>query len=253
MRFLKNRRNSQEENHFWISISDLMTSLLFVFILILTYMILEYQDKQDIVQENINILKKKIELAQKKIESFEKNVNARSELLKKLQLNLQKKKINVEIDIDEGAMRITKERLFDSSKANIREDKVWIIQEVANEILGLISQNKYKKAINTIYIEGHTDNVKLNTNKCGLRWTNMELSAQRAINTFLLMDKLTNGTFSKLKNQKNQALFSYSGYADTRPIKGVSNKTKDGRERNRRIQFFFAVNPPNVEELKNED
>jgi len=236
MRFLRNHQAQQEENHFWISISDLMTSLLFIFILILAYMILEYQDKQNI--------------AQKKIEAFEKNVNTRSELLCKLQLNLKKKGISVEIDTDEGAMRITRERLFDSSKADIRKDKIWIIKEVANEILNFMEQDKYKKAINTIYIEGHTDNVKLNKSKCGFRWTNMELSAQRAINTFLLMDKLTNGAFSKLKNKNGEALISYSGYADTRPIKGVSNDTKEGRERNRRIQFFFAVNPPSIEEIK---
>lgn len=237
MKFLRNHQSFSEENHFWISISDLMTSLLFIFILILAYMILEYQDKQNI--------------AQKKIEAFEKNVNARSELLHKLQLNLKKKGISVEIDTDEGAMRITRERLFDSSKADIRKDKIWIIKEVANEILNFMEQDKYKKAINTIYIEGHTDNVKLNKSKCGFRWTNMELSAQRAINTFLLMDKLTNGAFSKLKNKNGEALISYSGYADTRPIKGLSNDTKEGRERNRRIQFFFAVNHPNIEEIKN--
>ncbi|SFP85613.1 OmpA/MotB family protein [Hydrogenimonas thermophila] len=239
MRFLRNHQTPQEENHFWISISDLMTSLLFIFILILAYMILEYQDKQNI--------------AQKKIEAFEKNINARNELLHKLQLNLKKKGINVEIDTDDGAMRITRERLFDSAKADIRKDKVWVIKEVANELLNMMIQNKYKNAINTIFIEGHTDNVKLNKSRCGFRWTNMELSAQRAINTFLLMDQLTNGAFSKLTNKKGEALISYSGYADTRPIKGVSNETEDGRERNRRIQFFFAVNPPSIEELKNED
>jgi chemotaxis protein MotB len=79
----------------------------------------------------------------------------------------------------------------------------------------------------------------------------MELSAQRAINTFLLMDKLTNGEFSKLKNKEGKALISYSGYGDTRPI--ASNDTKEGRERNRRIEFFFAVNPPDIKEIKNEN
>ena len=238
MRFLRNQQKPAEENHFWISISDLMTSLLFIFILILAYMILEYQDKQNV--------------AQQKIEAFEKNVNARSDLLHQLQNHLKIKGINVEIDTDEGAMRITRERLFDSAKADIRKDKVWIIQAIANELFTMMKEDIYKKAINTIFIEGHTDSIRLNKGKCGFRWTNMELSAQRAINTFLLMDKLTNGALSKLKNSKGEALISYSGYADTRPIKGVSNKTRDGRERNRRIQFFFAVNPPSLKELKNE-
>jgi len=238
VKFLKRQKNHQsEDNHFWISISDLMTSLLFIFILILAYMILEYQDKQ--------------EIANKKIQAFEKNVHARSELLLQLQKRLQQKGINVEIDIDEGAMRITRERLFDSAKATIRQKKIWIIKEIAFELLTMMEKEIYINAINTIFIEGHTDSVPLNKGKCGFRWTNMELSAQRAINTFLLMDKLTNGAFSSLKNKKGQALVSYSGYADTRPIKGVSNKTAEGRERNRRIQFFFAINPPSLDEIKN--
>jgi len=202
-------------------------------------MILSYQEKENI--------------AQKKIEAFERNVNARTELLHTLQSNLKKQNIYVEIDENDGTMRITKEKLFDSGKADIRKEKIWIIEGVAKEILKLMSQKKYKDAINTIFIEGHTDNKQLNKGRCGFRWTNMELSAQRAINTFLLMDKISNGAFSKLKNKNQEALFSYSGYADTRPIKGVSNDTPEGRERNRRIQFFFAVNPPDIEELKNEN
>jgi chemotaxis protein MotB len=237
MKFIKKKQENHEENHFWISISDLMTSLLFIFILILAYMILEYQDKQNIVQ--------------KKIKAFERNINTRSELLQKLESDLSNKGIHVEIDTNEGAMRITKEKLFDSAKADIKEDKIWIIKEIAEDILNFMKQDKYHNAINTIYIEGHTDNVHLNKSKCGFRWTNMELSAQRAINTFLLMDKLTNGEFSKLKNKEGKALISYSGYGDTRPI--ASNDTKEGRERNRRIEFFFAVNPPDIKEIKNEN
>lgn len=238
MRLNREESHSQDENHFWISISDLMTSLLFVFILILAYMILEFQDRSS--------------KANKQILAFEKNLNARTELLHNLEIILKKRNIQVEIDKDEGTMRITKEKLFDSAKAEIRTSKEWIIQGVTNELLHVMNEPKYKKAINTIFIEGHTDNVSLNKGHHGFRWTNMELSAQRAINTFLLMDKFSNGKFSKLENEKGQSLVSYSGYADTRPIKGVSNETRIGRERNRRIQFFFAVNPPNLQEIEND-
>jgi len=238
MRFRQSKSREVEENHFWISISDFMTSLLFVFILILAYMILEYQDKDTVVQQ--------------KIDSFEKNINTRTELLLNLELSLRKKNIFVEIDKEDGTMRITKEKLFLSAKAEIKEDKKWIIEAITDKLLELMKDEKYKRAINTIFIEGHTDNINLDKSHNGFRWTNMELSAQRAINTFLLMEKHSKGGFSKLRNIKNQALISYSGYADTRPIKGVLNNTKEGRERNRRIQFFFAVNPPNLVEIKNE-
>ncbi len=237
MRFLREEEHSSDENHFWISISDLMTSLLFVFILILAYMILEYQDKD--------------QQAQQQILAFQKNVEARTELLVTLLESLKKRSINVEIDKDDGTMRITKEKLFDSAKAEVRESKTWIIKAVTTELLSLMQEKKYKNAINTIFIEGHTDKINLNKGHHGFRWTNMELSAQRAINTFILMNEQSDGNFSALTNTKGQALISYSGYADTRPISGVSGETSEGRDRNRRIQFFFAVNPPNLEEIKN--
>jgi hypothetical protein len=41
MRFIHQKQQSSGENHFWISISDLMTTLLFVFILILAVTILD--------------------------------------------------------------------------------------------------------------------------------------------------------------------------------------------------------------------
>ena len=238
MRFLRETNHNADENHFWISISDLMTSLLFVFILILAYMILEFQDKS--------------EVANKQILAFEKNINARTELLHNLEKILKKHNIHVEVDKDDGTMRITKEKLFDSAKAEIRDNKKWIIEGVTDELLTLMNEPKYQQAINTIFIEGHTDNVNLNKGHHGFRWTNMELSSQRAINTFLLMNQHSEGKFSKLRNEKGQSLISYSGYAATRPIKGVLNNSRDGRERNRRIQFFFAVNPPSLEEIKNE-
>ena len=238
MRFLRHESDEEEENHFWISISDLMTSLLFVFILILAYMILEYQDKEQKAQENI--------------QAFEKNIDARTELLETLQSELLKIKISVEIDNNDGTMRITKEKLFNSSKAQIKENKKWIIAAVTKELLYLMKKDNFHNAINTIFIEGHTDNVALNKQYSGFRWTNMELSSQRAINTFLLMDQYSNGELVNLKNIKNQSLVSYSGYADTRPIRGVLNDTKEGRERNRRIQFFFAVNPPDLKVITNE-
>ena len=43
MRFIRQKQQSADENHFWISISDLMTTLLFVFILILAVTILDLQ------------------------------------------------------------------------------------------------------------------------------------------------------------------------------------------------------------------
>lgn len=291
MRFIRQKQQSSEENHFWISISDLMTTLLFVFILILAVTILDLQadhiskeeyeqvklerdeaikenkkleklikslvierdmfkNKMEVVIKEKNDIEKKYNDLREKIKKLlNKNRNARTELLSLLKQRLVMQNINVEIVLEEGVMRITKERLFDTAKAKVKDKK--LIKAVTKELLTLLQDPKYKEAINTIYIEGHTDSDRLNRKRGGIAWTNKELSVQRAINTFILMKNYA--TMQQLDFEDK--LFSYSGYADSRPIKGTSNKNKNEKARNRRIQFFFALNPPkvkSVEELEND-
>ena len=45
--------NHSEDGHYYISISDLMTSLLFIFILILAYMMLSFVEKQEQLNDEI--------------------------------------------------------------------------------------------------------------------------------------------------------------------------------------------------------
>ncbi len=292
MRFIRQKQQSSEENHFWISISDLMTTLLFVFILILAVTILDLQtdhiskeefeqvkqerdsarkERDSAISENKELkkllkslvierdsFKRKMEIAIKEKNAIEKkyndlkekikkllnkNRNYRTELLSLLKKRLAMQNINIEIVPEEGVMRITKERLFDPAKAEVKDKK--LIESVTKELLVLLQDNKYIEAINTIYIEGHTDSDSLNRKRGGFAWTNKELSAQRAINTFSLMKSYA----ISQKLSFEDRLFSYSGYADSRPIKGTSNKNKDEKARNRRIQFFFALNPPKVKSV----
>jgi flagellar motor protein MotB len=285
MRFIRQKQQSSEENHFWISISDLMTTLLFVFILILAVTILDLQtdhiskeeyeqvklERDAAIKENKELqklikslvierdtFKKKMEVTIKEKKEIEKkyndlkqkikkllnkNRNSRTELLSQLKQRLAMKNVNVEIVPEEGVMRITKERLFDTAKAEVKDKK--LIKAVTKELLTLLQDDQYREAINTIYIEGHTDSDRLNRKRGGIAWTNKELSAQRAINTFILMKRYAEEQQLNFEDR----LFSYSGYADSRPIKGTSNKNKDEKARNRRIQFFFALNPPKVKSV----
>lgn len=223
MTFSRNGNNGShdEAGHYWISISDLMTSLLFIFILILAYTIFTFTQKQ---------------------EAFEENFNARAELLKTLQKELKEKNIDVDIDPENGNMRIRADTFFDIGSAELSSNGFAKLTEIAKQISEKLLVEKYKKAIDTIFIEGHTDNKPLAQNGAGRRWTNMELSSQRAINSFLAMDKEAN--ISALKNGNGRFLFSYSGYADTRPVDSAD--TDEARGKNRRIEFFFALSSPKV-------
>lgn len=207
---------SNEEGHYWVSISDLMTSLLFIFILILAYTIFSFSQKS---------------------EAFEENPKNRTELLESLKTSLKNKNIDVDIDPQNGNMRIRSDTFFAIGSSDLSMDGHYKISIIAKEIVEQMKKEKYHNAIDTIFIEGHTDDIPIDTFRGGRRWTNMELSAQRAINTFMAMNKAAQ--IDNLKNSTERHLFSYSGYADTRPIPGNKDSSK-----NRRIEFFFALSIP---------
>jgi flagellar motor protein MotB len=220
------RRNSEYDNHdesghYWISISDLMTSLLFIFILILAYTIFTFSKKQ---------------------EAFNENFTARAELLKSLQQELKESNIDVDIDPENGNMRIRADTFFTVGSADLSSDGARKLAQIAQKIKVKINDDKYHKAIDTIFIEGHTDNKPLSQINGNRRWTNMELSSQRAINSFLAMDSDAN--ISNIKNSSNKFLFSYSGYSDSRPV-DISD-SDEARAKNRRIEFFFALSSPKI-------
>ena len=244
------RRNSHEESgsddgHYYISISDLMTSLLFIFILILSYVMLSFVKKED---ELSNEIKK-----------IEQNIEFRGELLQNLQEELLGKNISIEIDKENGNMRLKADLLFKSGSATISTEGKRQIGEIAQLFMVKMLEPKYKMAIDTIFIEGHTDSVPIRvSNGCRDLWSNKELSAQRAINTYSEMVIITDNKINTLKNKKEKHLLSYSGYADNRQLCNEKEIAKTStkaelklcKSKNRRIEFYFTVNTPDIEKMK---
>ena len=236
---------SVDDGHYYISISDLMTSLLFVFILILSYVMLSFVKKED---ELSNEIKK-----------IEQNIEYRGELLQDLQEELLGKNISVEIDKENGNMRLKSDLLFKSGSATISKEGKRQIGEIAQLFMIKMIEPKYKMAIDTIFIEGHTDSIPIRvSNTCRDLWSNKELSAQRAINTYSEMLLVTDNKIYNLKNKKEKHLLSYSGYADNRQLcnekavkKGATlEEYRLCRSKNRRIEFYFTVNTPDIKKMK---
>jgi len=105
---------------------------------------------------------------------------------------------------------------FNSGEANIKSDwqsKLKSISKVLNEI------------DNYIRVEGHTDNVAINTDYFHSNW---QLSSVRAANVVEFL--ITQGGVSPGR-------LSSVGYGEYRPIK--SNDTEDGKSSNRRVDILI--------------
>ncbi len=207
-----------DEGHYWISISDLMTSLLFIFIIILAYTILTLTEKSD---------------------QHKKNVSERTALLTAIETSLAKEEIDIQAIKKDGIIRLRTDNFFEPSSAELSVDGKKTVAIIAKVIQEELEKKDYKEAIDTIFIEGHTDNEP--TSMVDGNDGNMLLSAKRAINTYATMDEAEH--IGEATNH-GKSLYSYSGYAATRPIQCDDQSSQDCRAKNRRIEFFFALAQP---------
>jgi len=126
-----------------------------------------------------------------------------------------------ETEEDRIVLRVPGLNLFKKGGAKLSPEA----RPVLNEIVKII---KTKGKNHKIFIQGHTDDVPIHTAKFESNW---ELSAVRA--TAVLRYFYDKG----IDPEKLTA----TGYADTFPM--VSNETKEGRAKNRRIEFILEKIP----------
>ena len=75
--------------------------------------------------------------------------------------------------------------------------------------------------------------------------TNLNLSAQRAISTYKIMEKRV----AKLKNRQGEHLFSISGYGAKRPVESkpaTYYSLANWHRKNRRIDIRFIMSKPEI-------
>lgn len=128
--------------------------------------------------------------------------------------NLQNQ-IDVEFTSQYVQLTMNGSVLFDSGKAELKEEVLYILQEV-----GVILE---KYATSTIEIEGHTDNVPINNSQYA---NNNELSSFRALSVLEFFEQNTS---------LNPANIKTSGRGEYVPI--ADNSTPEGRSKNRRVEI----------------
>ncbi len=137
--------------------------------------------------------------------------------LENLKKTLKASGIDAEIE-EHGSLirfRLNADRMFPLGKAEPYPDVIPLLKEICLrlKILEL-----------PLTIEGHTDNLPIRGGK-----TNLELSAERAVNVLRLF----------IECGYKEKLISARGYGEYRPI--APNDTPEGRTKNRRIEFVINV------------
>jgi chemotaxis protein MotB len=114
-------------------------------------------------------------------------------------------------------LRTRDQILFDTAEATLKLEG----RPVLDAIRDLSSQFKGQLAV-----EGHTDDRAIRTDLFPSNW---ELSGARAAAVLRYL----------IDTQFDAARVHVAGYADTRPV--ADNTTREGRARNRRVEFVFEL------------
>jgi outer membrane protein OmpA-like peptidoglycan-associated protein len=158
-----NLQVAEEEESYFASMTDVVIGLLFVFIIMLMFFAMRFQEatqKQDVVTEKQNAL----------IEDLTDAETARNTILQSIGTSLQKDGINVIIVKDEGILRLPEEILFERSNWELNKaSAVNAVKSLARALDMVLpcytfgprsaSENcpKTKAKVEAIFIEGHAD------------------------------------------------------------------------------------------------
>jgi chemotaxis protein MotB len=203
-----------EENIFSLSISDLMTALLLVFILILSGISLKLAKQQEENRERLDMISVQEEAKRRII----------------AQLRGEMDQFDIEVDPKTGAIRIKEAILFEFGRAELKKNgKQFLHQFIPRYVEILFAKREIKEQIGQVIIEGHTDNI-------GDYLYNMKLSMDRAYNVvhYVYSEEFVDFDYKDILRKK----LSADGRSFVNPIS--ENNTIEGRRSNRRVEFKFS-------------
>ncbi|WP_062460795.1 OmpA/MotB family protein [Demequina soli] len=265
MRFTRRRRRHsvEDENSYWVSFTDIMSSLLILFILAAVALMVQLMSKQDALGTALAAVDTQIQAQQAQqaamdeqqsqfdaqIGTISEAEHVRAEILEEMQSRLQAAGIQVVLNEDSSVLSIPSSALgFDSGNYDIApayRDRAATIGVILSDVLRQGDRTDY---LDTVFIEGHTDSVPF---EGPLGMNNWGLSTFRAISLWQLWDDtLPKGKqLDTLNNAAGAPLFSVSGYADTRPVAGTPQGASEHAP-NRRIDIRITIVRPSSDELQ---
>lgn len=167
--------------------------------------------------DNLSIQKAK---KQEKMKSMAKNIlHALEPLVKDGQVRVTQSSLGITVEINASV-------LFSPGQAKLAGNSSLTLQAVAHVIKGHEDE---------IHVEGHTDNLPIQTENFPSNW---ELSSARASSVIRLF----------IENGVEAYRLTALGYGENRPIE--TNETPEGRKRNRRVTvMIMSTSPDKVTEI----
>lgn len=252
-----NKRKTKNQN-FWISVSDLLAGIIFLFLILLAVFSIQFKHEQQTFERDRNEL--------------QNAGKTRLHILSEIKNYLETEDLKVEILPREGILRLHEHGInFPASEAYPTKNKLANIGKIARALAYILpcysidsngesikniktpkwcgvpenqnhlkcEENSAASKIDTVMIEGHTDPTPV---KATAPYpNNLTLSAMRASAVWQLI-KTCQPSLANLYNNNAHNIIGVSGYSSFRPAYPEDPKNP----KNRRIDIRFVMQQPQI-------
>lgn len=212
------RKSNQEETSYWLSFSDLMASVLIIFILLFVYNLIAYEESMNETEKMIQEL-----------------TSTRMKIITMLQEEFDKEDIDIIIDPKTGAIQLNESILFDTGKSQLKDaGKEFAEKFIPIYVKILLGNDEIKSQISQIIIEGHTDDV-------GGYLYNLKLSQERSLS---VAQFLLNPEFDYMYKDEMEKYLTINGRSYSEPI--LNNDESINKDASRRVEIKFRLKEEEV-------
>ena len=218
MRITIKNKDNEENNIFWVTMTDLMTALVLVFIVLFFYTYMtSFSAKLERVKE-----------LQKATESLEET--------------LKQQNIDASINGITGVVKISDLELFEVNSYELSPKGREYLAKFSPAYLNALFSNEYmNKNIEKIVIQGHTDSQTFvgEYSKDEQYMKNMELSLRRA---YTVANYMINTPYNKKHGDRLHKMVVVEGASFSDPI---MTKGKEDYAKSRRVELKIVMKEPN--------
>ncbi|MGO3089759.1 MAG: OmpA/MotB family protein [Galactobacter sp.] len=240
---------SSDEPNYWMSFTDLMAGLVFVFILAIAALMVQLVQAQQDVKSQQRDFTQKTQDFSRQVDDLSQAEDMRHEMLIDIKNDLAKQGIQVIVAQNGSVISIPSDLLgFEKGQYDIEGGYKTVSLKIGTAIAESLRSDERRKYLDTVFVEGHTDSANFE----GLEGTgNWGLSTFRAISLWRLWDEdlPKDHRLDSMTRADGEPLFSVSGYGQTRPIE-QDQSTDTGAAKNRRIDIRFTIVRPDSDQLR---
>lgn len=253
----RKRKSNDEETSYWLSYSDMMAALLLIFVLIISFTMLQskrqYEEKERELLSQQNVIgeqqdqleqQKKAMESQKKIvdqqkeqmasqqAQLDKIIGVKSNLISALKDEFDGSDLSVSVDSQTGAITFDASVLFDKGKHEIKDEEKNFLDQFLPRYFSVLLKNDFHQYISEVIIEGHTDTT-------ADYLYNLELSQQRALAVAKYCLDEKSSSVSKDQIEQLQKIMTANGRSFSNPV--YNSDGSIDMDASRRVEFKFRL------------